>query len=367
MNLKNAKKVVSAYKISCSDGVPPTSNFDWQPSPVGYKISDLMLACRMLGTSIEELQAQALPKKEEPKKVAPKKVVAKKEEPKKEEPKKVVSKKEEPKKVVSFKDSDKDGIPDYKDKEPNSKSTSKKQSMKKKRKQVRRKKVKKSKPTPSTVADVSDFSEHLLFSMIGANYLSSDYATGEWNPVFEDTTSIITIEEQANKIARQAYLSQNESKYLLSCSWVLLPIQHKKKIYDQITQTIGNDFLSQEFNVKIWKMFSRIAEQLSPQQAQEVMKVTVYVVDRNSMKKKRLVQSYGNTHIALNRCAVLISDLNGSSVYLENTKWSEYGVSGDCVLVYDEYFDWGFIITNSSLAEKRMGPFLLKKDPNAKD
>ena len=43
MNLKNAQKVISAYKTACSDGVPPTNNFDWQPSPVGYKMSDLML------------------------------------------------------------------------------------------------------------------------------------------------------------------------------------------------------------------------------------------------------------------------------------------------------------------------------------
>ena len=94
MNLKNAKKVISAYKTACSDGAPPTSNFDWQPSPVGYKMSDLMLACRMLGTSMEELQSQALPKKEEPKS-APKKVVAKV------TPKTVVAKKVTPAKKVT--------------------------------------------------------------------------------------------------------------------------------------------------------------------------------------------------------------------------------------------------------------------------
>lgn len=93
------------------------------------------------------------------------------------------------------------------------------------------------------------------------------------------------------------------------------------------------------------------------------MKVSVYVVDRNTMKKKQKVQSYGDTRIALSRCAVLLSELNGSMVYMENTKWSEFGVKSECVLVYDEMFDWGFIVTNSGLAEKKMGPFLLKKDP----
>ena len=93
------------------------------------------------------------------------------------------------------------------------------------------------------------------------------------------------------------------------------------------------------------------------------MKVTVYVVDRNTMKKKRVLQSYGDTHIALSRCAVLISDLKGSVVYMENIQWSEYGVKGECILIYDEMFDWGFVVTNSGLANKKMGPFLLKKDP----
>jgi hypothetical protein len=96
------------------------------------------------------------------------------------------------------------------------------------------------------------------------------------------------------------------------------------------------------------------------------MKVTVYAIDLNTMKKKRLVQSYGNTHIALSRCAVLISDLDGSMVYMENIQWSEFGVKSECILVYDKAFDWGFVITNSGLAEKKMGPFLLKKDPKDK-
>ena len=88
MNLKNAKKIVSAYKLACSDGVPPTNNFDWQPSPMGYKIADLMIACRMLGTSVEELQKESMPKAEEPKKAEPKKVEPKKAvAPKKVEPK----------------------------------------------------------------------------------------------------------------------------------------------------------------------------------------------------------------------------------------------------------------------------------------
>ena len=148
MNLKNAKKIVSAYKLACSDGVPPTTNFDWQPSPMGYKMADLMLACRVVGTSIEELQKESLPKKEEPKKVEPKKEVSKKEvskkkpsfsaksepkkvstpkakeEPKKEEPKKEEPKKVELKEVISFGDKDGDGIPDYKDKDTKPKKSS---------------------------------------------------------------------------------------------------------------------------------------------------------------------------------------------------------------------------------------------------
>lgn len=97
------------------------------------------------------------------------------------------------------------------------------------------------------------------------------------------------------------------------------------------------------------------------------MKVTVYVVDRNTMKKKTLVQSYGDTHIALSRCAVLLSDLDGSMVFMENIKWSEFGVKGECILVYDKAFDWGFVITNSGLQKNKMGPFQLKKDPKDKD
>jgi hypothetical protein len=97
------------------------------------------------------------------------------------------------------------------------------------------------------------------------------------------------------------------------------------------------------------------------------MKVTVYVVDRNTMKKKTTVQSYGDTHIALSRCAVLLSDLEGSMVYMENIKWGEFGVKGECILVYDKAFDWGFVITNSGLQTNKMGPFLLKKDPKDKD
>lgn len=92
MNLKIAKKIISAYKMACSDGVPPTTNFDWQPSPMGYKMADLMLACRTMGTSLEELQKESIPKPEP--KPAPKKVVAKKPAPKK-----AVAKKPAPKKV----------------------------------------------------------------------------------------------------------------------------------------------------------------------------------------------------------------------------------------------------------------------------
>ena len=99
------------------------------------------------------------------------------------------------------------------------------------------------------------------------------------------------------------------------------------------------------------------------------MKVSVYVVDRSSLKKKQKVQDYGNTHIALSRCAVLLSDLDGTVIYMNDVKWAEYGVKQNCILVYDDKFDWGFIITNSALAEKKMGPFRLppKQNPSEED
>ena len=135
---------------------------------------------------------------------------------------------------------------------------------KKNRKQVRRKKIRKSKSVSEIVTDFSDLSEHLLFSMIGANYLSSDYESGEWKPIFEDLTTLISIDDQAKKIATQAYNSQDESKYLIPCSWVMLPSQNKKKIYDQITGQFGTEFLSQDFNVEIWEMFNTIKTLSSP-------------------------------------------------------------------------------------------------------
>jgi hypothetical protein len=137
---------------------------------------------------------------------------------------------------------------------------------KKNRKQVRRKKTRKSKSATLSVADFSTLSDHLLFSMIGANYLSSDYDNGEWYPVFEDTTTIISIDEQAKKIATQAYISQDENRYLIPCSWVMLPSQNKKKIYDQIVDQFGTDFLSQDFNTEIWELFNNIKNLISPNQ-----------------------------------------------------------------------------------------------------
>lgn len=97
------------------------------------------------------------------------------------------------------------------------------------------------------------------------------------------------------------------------------------------------------------------------------MKVTVYIVDRHTLKKTKKVQSYGNTHIALSRCAVLLADLDGTMVYMKNIKWSEYGVKSECILLYDEAFDFGFVITNSGLEKKKMGPFPLKKKPTPND
>ena len=137
---------------------------------------------------------------------------------------------------------------------------------KKNRKQVRRKKIRKSKSVTLSVTDFSTLSEHLLFSMIGANYLSSDYDNGEWKPIFEDTTSLISIDEQAKKIATQAYLSQDENQYIIPCSWVMLPSKNKKKIYDQIIEQFGTDSLSQDFNVGVWEMFNNIKSLISPTQ-----------------------------------------------------------------------------------------------------
>ena len=137
---------------------------------------------------------------------------------------------------------------------------------KKSRKQVRRKKLKKAKSVTISVTDFPNLSEHLLFSMIGANYLSSDYDNGEWKPIFEDTTNLISIDEQAKKIATQAYISQDESKYIIPCSWVMLPSTNKKRIYDQIIDQFGTDFLSQDFNVGIWEMFNKIKSLITPTQ-----------------------------------------------------------------------------------------------------
>jgi hypothetical protein len=135
---------------------------------------------------------------------------------------------------------------------------------KKNRKQVRRKQIKKSKSVTEIVTDFSDLTDHLLFSMLGANYLSSDYETGEWKPVFEDLTIPISIDDQAKKIATQAYLSQDENRYIIPCSWVMLPSKNKKRIYDQIIDQFGTDSLSQDFNVGIWGMFNTVKNLISP-------------------------------------------------------------------------------------------------------
>lgn len=159
MNLKKAKKIAQAYKLACSDGVPPVGDFDWQPSPVGFKQADLNLACRVLGTSISKLQEEAKPKKE--KKVVAKKAPVKKAPVKKSPPKKTTAKKapakkapvkvekevakveevkakpapkpaeakkevKEQSKLINisnmFKDKDGNGLPDYKDKKTTSSS-----------------------------------------------------------------------------------------------------------------------------------------------------------------------------------------------------------------------------------------------------
>ena len=87
----------------------------------------------------------------------------------------------------------------------------------------------------------------------------------------------------------------------------------------------------------------------------------MYVVDRHSLLKQSKVQDYGNTRVALSRSGVLMADLGGAEIYLENIKWKDRGITTNCVLVYDPQFQWGFVLTNSELAEKKIGPIPLRK------
>lgn len=137
---------------------------------------------------------------------------------------------------------------------------------KKNKKQIRRKKVKKSKNTTlRVIPDFSKSSDHLLFSMIGANYLISNYEEGTWTPIFE-LEEIFSLEQQQGKIAMEAY-SKNEEKidpsYLIPCSWVMLPSEVKKNIYDQLVNDYGTDFLNGERNLEVWEFFNEFKTLIS--------------------------------------------------------------------------------------------------------
>lgn len=137
---------------------------------------------------------------------------------------------------------------------------------KKNKKQIRRKKVKKSKNTTlRVIPDFSKSSDHLLFSMIGANYLISNYEEGTWTPIFE-LEELFSLEQQQGKIAMEAY-SKNEEKidpsYLIPCSWVMLPSEVKKNIYDQLVNDYGTEFLNGERNLEVWEFFNEFKTLIS--------------------------------------------------------------------------------------------------------
>lgn len=130
-----------------------------------------------------------------------------------------------------------------------------------KRLSKRRKKIrKKSKsPIPQPVG-FSSHSEHLFFSMLGANYLISDYENGEWTPIFDlKNNPSIELKDQTEVIARFAYSEDSENqyneKYIIPGSWVLLPSEIKKPIYDQLLLEMGKDSLTEELNPKVWEFF----------------------------------------------------------------------------------------------------------------
>ena len=132
------------------------------------------------------------------------------------------------------------------------------------RKSVRRKRTKaKMKAVPNTLPPITDFnseSEHNLFSMIGVNYLVSDFNEGIWSPLF-DVSEIMNIEQQQHKIVTVGY-SESENrvdpKYLVPCSWVMIPSKEKKTIYDQFISQFGSDFLNGDMNVGVWEMFNNL-------------------------------------------------------------------------------------------------------------
>ena len=139
----------------------------------------------------------------------------------------------------------------------------------KNRKQIRRKRTKKSRKSSvtqvPTVKDFDSLTDLQLFSMIGANYLSSDYESGEWKPIFDKISPPLSLDEQQAHIVIQAYSEQSEQidpQYLLPCSWVMLPSPMKKTLFDQLVSNFGVGFLSGEINTEVWDFFHNFKQLL---------------------------------------------------------------------------------------------------------
>lgn len=138
------------------------------------------------------------------------------------------------------------------------------------RKQIRRKRLKRSKtPNLNLISDFSKSSDHLMFSMVGANYLVSDYDEGSWTPIFDEISTPLSLEQQQQQIVIKAH-SESESEemalsshFLIPCSWVMLPSQVKKDIYDRLINDYGTDFLTGERDLEVWKFFSEFKSLIS--------------------------------------------------------------------------------------------------------
>lgn len=91
------------------------------------------------------------------------------------------------------------------------------------------------------------------------------------------------------------------------------------------------------------------------------MYVSVYIVDLETLSYNSKVQDYGNTKIALRKATHLLSSLGGDLMFLENIRWSRFGIYQDSILAYDPTFKWGLVLTNSKARENKMGPFDISK------
>ena len=119
------------------------------------------------------------------------------------------------------------------------------------------------KVVPNALPPITDFesdNDHNLFSMIGVNYLLSDFNEGTWSPLF-DTNTVMDIEQQQVRIVTVGY-SESENrvdpKYLIPCAWVMIPRKEKKTIYDQFISQFGSDFLNGDMNAEVWEMFDNL-------------------------------------------------------------------------------------------------------------